>query len=137
MDQKEGMDFDREYFGRYIAARLKKRVDELGMKHLEVAEKLGVSQPALSNVLGGRSLASLQKYGEIARAVGFTEKQFDALVLEARKAEFASHGVEPDGFDHLSPEEADAAFMSRHNIPEAKKRDLMRFLKVLQDEEGE
>lgn len=129
--------FNKRFFSEFMARRLSILREEKGMTLADVAKNMGMwYHSTVANALNGRTIASAEQFKKIAVAMGMSDRTFEGLLIEAKKAELEhSHGVKMDGSDELDPESIDAAFMARHNIPDAKKRDLMKLLKVLKEDE--
>ncbi len=60
--REHDLDFDREFFGRYIAQRLSDRRKSLDITLVELAKRLGLKHPTITGILNGRALASISKY---------------------------------------------------------------------------
>lgn len=128
---------DTEFIAKHIANGLRRFMSEKNISMTQVAEKLGVSIAVISTTVNGKSTSTnSERYEKIANAIGMPKAEFDSLVSEAKKHEFKnSHWTDINEAANEEPESVDAAFMARHHIPDAKKRDLMRFLQAIREED--
>ena len=91
--ESQNLDFDREFFGRYIAKRLRERRESLWITLMDLADKLWVKHPTITSILNGKSIASIKKYQEVAEKLWIYSSEFEELVKEARHAEMMQHGL--------------------------------------------
>jgi len=80
---------DNTFLQRYIWIQFLNKIKESGQTISSIADKLGYSQPYLSRVLNWKDTTLKKaKIEEIAYWIGFSKKELDNIIKQAKKEEY-------------------------------------------------
>lgn len=80
--------FDKLFFNTYLGKKFKILRGRKDITFEKLAEKVWVSYAYIVNMFNGRQIWSLEAWKRVADGLGISEKEFNTIIKEAKKAEY-------------------------------------------------
>jgi hypothetical protein len=128
--------FDHRAIGKEIARLLSLEAEKRGVTRTVIAEKTWMFKPTISDFLNGVRATKWDKYKQIAKAIGMSDREYDQLAYEAKRAVFKKEVWDESVWEENTPVTLEMALSSRFGNNTKAIEEVLKFAEYVEQKEG-